>query len=102
MRTIGFVFAGMIVTALLASAVAAEQRWQCGGGLTVPLQGSRAEREAACHDLAAQRDNPPDAPITQEQADRLRQRIEKAEKQYDVDIKVEKLDAGSAGAPARR
>jgi hypothetical protein len=91
MRTIGLVLVGMIVTLLLASGVAAEQRWQCGGGLTVPLQGSRADREAACRDLTAVHDDP-DAPITQEQAARLRQRIEQAEKQYDVDIKVEKLD----------
>jgi hypothetical protein len=91
MRTIGLVLVGVIVAVLFASGVCAEQRWQCGSGLTVPLQGSRAEREAACRDLAAQRDKP-DAPITQEQAARLRQQIQQAEKQYDVTIKVEELD----------
>jgi hypothetical protein len=75
----------------LASGAAAEQRWQCGGGLTVPLQGSRADREAACHDAAELRDHPKD-PISQEQAERLRQQIQQAEKQYDVDIKVEQTD----------
>ncbi len=91
MRTIGFVFAGMVLTGVLASGAAAEQRWQCGGGLTVPLQGSRAERDAACRDAAALHDHP-DAPLTQEQADRLKQRIQQAEKQYDVDITVEKVE----------
>lgn len=91
MRTIVFVTVGMVVALFAAPGARAEQRWHCGNGLTVPLQGTRAEREAACGDVAAQRDKP-DAPITEEQAARLRQHIEQAEKQYDVDIKVDKFD----------
>ncbi len=74
------------------TAAMAEQRWQCGDGLTVPLEGSRADREAACREAKEHRDNPPDAAISQEQADRLRQRIQQIEKKYDVDVKVDKLD----------
>ncbi len=91
MRVMGWALTVSIAAVLLASGAAAEQRWQCGNGLTVPLQGSRAEREAACRDTAARRDDP-EAPLSQEQAERLRQRIEQVEKQYDVSIKVEKSD----------
>jgi len=90
MRIVLFVAACSFV--LCAASARAEQRWQCGDGLTVPLAGSRAEREAACREAKERRDNPPDAAISQEQADRLRDRIKGIEKQYDVDVKVEKLD----------
>src|SRR4029079_5515056 len=89
-RTVIFVAVCSLV--LCAASVRAEQRWQCGDGLTVPIAGSRAEREAACREAKERRDNPPDATISQEQADRLRDRIKDIEKKYDVDVKVEKLD----------
>ena len=91
-RTIELLAAATAALLVLAPAATAEQRWQCGEGLSVPVTGTRAERDAACRELKEKRDNPPDAAISQEQADRLRQRIQQVEKEYDVDIKVEKLD----------
>lgn len=91
MRAFGYVLVGTLLAVTLVARAEAEQRWQCGGGLTVPLQGSRADRQAACRDAAALRDNP-DAPVTQEQAERLRKQIKDAEKQYNVDIKVDGMD----------
>lgn len=91
MRTVVIVVTWVVLLAA-SSPARAEQRWQCGDGLSVPVAGTRAEREAACRMAKEQRDNPPDAAISQEQADRLRQRIRQMEKQYDVDVKVEKLD----------
>jgi hypothetical protein len=93
MRTMRLVLCGVLTVALLSPVAAlGEQRWQCGDGLSVPLQGSRAERDAACRELKEKRDNPPDAAISQEQAERLRHRVEDLEKQYGLEIDVEKLD----------
>jgi hypothetical protein len=85
--------AGSLLALPLAPVAArAEQRWQCGDGLSVPLQGTRADREAACRELKEKRDSPPDAAISQEQAERLRHRIEDLEKKYGLEVDVEKLD----------
>jgi hypothetical protein len=92
MRIVTLATTAAVSMLLVASSVCGAQRWQCGDGLSVPLEGSRADREAACRELRERRDNPPDAAISQEQADRLRQRIHEIEKKYDVDVKVEKLD----------
>ncbi len=84
--------AGGILLLVLSSPARAGQQWQCGNGLTVPLIGSRADREAACRDAKERRDNPADSAISQDQANRLRQRIDRVEKEQGVEIKVEKLD----------
>ena len=73
----------LLLTVVLLSPVAAlgEQRWQCGDGLSVPLQGSRVDRDEACRKLKEKRDTPP---MSEEQAARLRQRVEELEKRYEL------------------
>jgi hypothetical protein len=90
MKRLLIVASGVLV--VLSSPVHAGQQWQCGDGLTVPLTGSRAERDAACREAKERRDNPADGAISQEQADRLRQKIDQIEKDQGVEIKVDKLD----------
>ncbi len=87
--------AGGVLLLVLSTPARGEQQWQCGDGVTVPVSGTRAEREAACRDAKERRDNPPDAAISQEQADRLRQRIDQIEKEQGVEISVDKLDQKS-------
>jgi hypothetical protein len=80
----------MVLAAALcgaATTAGAEQRWQCGEGLTVPLQGSRADNEAACKLAREKRDAPP-PPIDKQKAAELQDRVEKLEKQYGLDIDV--------------
>lgn len=80
------------IALLAASSARAEQRWQCGDGISVPLTGTRAEREAECQEQKEKHANPPDAAISQEQADRLRQRLRQMERQYNVAVKVDRLE----------
>ena len=89
------VVASGVLALVLSTSARGEQQWQCGDGLTVPLTGTRADREAACRDAKERRDNPPDAKISQEQADHLRQRLDKMEKNGGVVISVDKLDKQS-------
>ncbi|HEY2389019.1 MAG TPA: hypothetical protein VGK30_18855 [Candidatus Binatia bacterium] len=86
------VVASGVLVLVLSTPARGEQQWQCGDGLTVPLTGTRADREAACRDAKERRANPPDATISQEQADLLRQRLNKIEKDQGVQISVDKLD----------
>src|SRR5437016_1816945 len=60
------VVAGSLFVVLLSSPVRAGQQWQCGDGLTVPLTGSRAERDAVCREAKERRDNPAEGSISQE------------------------------------
>ena len=94
MKRLLVVTSGVLVV-VLSSPVRAGQQWQCGDGLTVPLTGSRAERDAACREVKERRDNPADGAISQEQADRLRQKIDQIEKDQGVEINVDKLDKKS-------
>ena len=89
------VVAGGVLLLVLSTPARGEQQWQCGDGLTVPVTGTRAERDAACREAKERRDNPPDATISQEQADHLRQRIDKIEKDQGIQINVDKLDTTS-------
>ena len=89
------VVAGGVLLMVLSTPARGEQQWQCGDGLTVPVTGTRAERDAACREAKERRDNPPDATISQEQADHLRQRIDKIEKDQGIQINVDKLDTTS-------
>ena len=91
MKRLLMVATGVLVV-MLSLPAGAEQQWQCGDGLSVPLAGSRADRDAACRAAKDHRDNPPDSAITQEQADRLRQKIDQIQKDQGVEIKVDKLD----------
>jgi hypothetical protein len=84
-----------VLALVLSTPARGEQQWQCGDGLTVPLAGSRADREKACHDAKERRDSPPDTSISQEQADLLRKRLDKIEKDQGVQISVDKLDKAS-------
>jgi hypothetical protein len=76
----------IVVAGLLcvAAAVHAEQRWQCGDGLSVPLSGSREDREAACRTLREKTRRPP-RPLSREDERVLRERIEKLEQQFGID-----------------
>jgi hypothetical protein len=78
-------FGAAVVLALTAGAARAEQRWQCGDGLSVPLTGSRAERDTACKDAREKRDRPPSGLSKERQAE-LEQRVQQLEKEYGVDI----------------
>lgn len=73
---------------LLATAAQAEQRWQCGDGLSVPLEGTKSEREAACKAAREKRDLPPRDELSPQKANELQDRVEKLEKQYGLDIDV--------------
>ena len=75
-----------VMLASSAPAAHAEQRWQCGDGITVPLHGTRAEREAACKNARLRRDR---RTVEREHSADLERRIEQLEKQYGVDIDVQ-------------
>ena len=91
MKRLLLVASGVLVL-VLSTPARGEQQWQCGDGITVPLTGSRADREAACRVAKERHDSPPDSSISQEQADLLRQRLNKIEKDQGVQISVDKLD----------
>jgi len=77
-----------IAVPFIAPVAHAEQHWQCGDGLSVPLTGSREERDAACR--AARRDaQRPPRPLPAERERALRERIEQLEKQYGLEIEAE-------------
>ena len=84
-RWMGIALGAAVVLALTAGAARPEQRWQCGDGLSVPLTGSRAERDAACKDAREKRDRPASGLSKEKQAE-LEQRVQQLEKEYGVEI----------------
>jgi hypothetical protein len=90
MCTIRSALTTVLVAGVLCGATAAyaEQRWQCGDGLSVPLSGSRQEREAACRTLREKASRPA-RPLPPDRERALRERIEKLEHQFGIDIDAE-------------
>ncbi len=81
--------AALVVTATLcvAAPASAERHWQCGGGITVPFTGTREERDGACQKARADAERASPT-LSRERERALRERIEKLERQDDVDTDV--------------
>lgn len=85
MVTITMLAASLMVT----NAAGAEQRWQCGDGLSVPLQGTRQDRDEACRKLRDSTNRPASSGLSPEREQALRERIEALERQHGLEIDVE-------------
>lgn len=68
---------------LAATTAHAGRRWQCGDGTSVPLRGSRADRQVACKKARAERERQADARVRDKAAE-LEQRVRRLEQLYGV------------------